>query len=49
MSVLEEQFYLSKKAKISISDSNNIAEFEREIFVNMLLKDIKKEQEALEK
>lgn len=48
-SILEEQFYLAYKAKIPISDSNGIPDFEREIFINMLLKDIKKRNEALNK
>lgn len=45
--ILEEQFYLASKAGISITDSNNIPDFEREIFVGHLMKDIKDRQEAL--
>lgn len=40
-SITEEQYYLSSKAGISISESNNLPDFEREAFVNMVVKDIK--------
>jgi hypothetical protein len=34
---------------MSISETNQMAEFEREIYVNMLLRDIQQEREAMEK
>ena len=40
-SITEEQYYLSSKAGISISESNNLPDFEREAFANMVIKDIK--------
>lgn len=38
--ILEEQYYLSNKSHISVSDSNNMADFEREYFVGLLMKDL---------
>ncbi len=46
--ILEEQYYLSSKANISILDSNNIADFEREVFVNLLTKDLKTKKGLLD-
>jgi hypothetical protein len=45
--VITEQFYLSKRAGISISESNEIPEFEREAYINLLIKDIRKETEQV--
>jgi len=39
---------LSKGAGISITESSEMAEFEREAYINLLIKDIRKEQESLE-
>jgi hypothetical protein len=46
--ILEEQYYLSSKANISISDSNNMADFEREIYVGLLTKDLKNKKGLLD-
>lgn len=47
--ILEQQYALSKKCNITPSESNMYADFEREIFVNLLMKDIEEENKALEK
>jgi len=44
-----EQFQLARKANISIMESTMLPEFEREAYVNMLLKDLKQEVDALSK
>ena len=48
-SLLEQQYILSKKCGISISESSQMADFEREIYVSLLMKVIKEEMEALDK
>lgn len=47
--ILEQQYYLASKVGIPISDSNNMADFERLAFVNMYMKEMKKRKEALDK
>jgi hypothetical protein len=47
--ILEQQYMLSKKCNMPVSETNMMAEFEREIYVNLLLRDIQEEREALEK
>lgn len=47
-SITEEQFQLARKAGISILESTMLPEFEREAYVNLLIKDLKKEVESLE-
>lgn len=44
-SITEDQYYLASKANISISESNNLPDFEREAFINMIIKDIKNHTE----
>jgi len=46
--ITEEQFQLARKAGISILESTMLPEFEREAYVNMLIKDLKSEVESLE-
>lgn len=46
-SILREQFQLSRKANISIEVSEYLPDFEREIYMNLLISDIKQEREAL--
>lgn len=48
-SVLEAQYYLANKSNIPISESNELPIFERELFVNLLMNDMKKQQEAYSK
>lgn len=45
--ILEEQFQLARKAGISIIESNNMADFEREVCLNMLIRDLKTEAKQL--
>ena len=45
-SVTEDQYYLSSKAGISLSESNMLADFEREAFINLILKDIRNQTET---
>lgn len=44
-SLTEDQFHLASKAHISITESNEMADFEREAFVSLVLKDIKQQSE----
>jgi hypothetical protein len=44
-SVTEEQFYLASRAHISIEESNNMADFEREAFMGLVIRDIKNQTE----
>ena len=45
--VTETQFYLAYKGNIPLSDSNNLPLFELEANLNMLIKDLKAQQEAM--
>jgi hypothetical protein len=47
--ILEQQYVLAKKCNMSIVETNLIPDFEREIYINMLLKDIEEERKAYEK
>jgi len=44
-SITEDQYYLASRAHISISESNDLADFEREAFVNILIRDVKEQAE----
>jgi len=44
---LRTQYQLSRKANINISESEILPDFEREIYINLLLEDLKKEEEAI--
>jgi hypothetical protein len=46
--IMEEQFFLSSKAGISLMDSNNIPDFERTIYVGLLMKELMEKKQALE-
>lgn len=48
-SILEQQYILAKKCNISISDSNLLPDFEREIYISILIKDMEEEKKALDK
>jgi len=47
--ILEEQYVLAKKCNISPLDSNMLPDFEREIFVKLLMRDMEEEKKALNK
>lgn len=44
-SITEDQFYLASRAHISVTESNNMADFEREAFMGLVVKDIKQQSE----
>jgi hypothetical protein len=46
--ILEQQYVLSKKCNISISETNMLADWEREVYLNLLMRDIEEERKALE-
>ncbi len=46
-SITETQFYLAYKGKIPLSDSNRLPLFEMEANLNLLIKDLKAQQEAM--
>lgn len=46
--IIDDQYWLSRRAHISVSESNEMAEFERLFFVSLLLRDIKEERESYE-
>ena len=46
--ILRQQFQLSRKANINISETEMMADFEREVYINLLLEDLKREKEQLE-
>jgi len=46
-SIVTEQYQLAKHAGISLVESSLMPEFEREAFINLLVKDIKRETESL--
>ena len=45
--IVSEQFQLSKRSNISITESTMMSEFEREAYVNLLIKEIRREQESI--
>ena len=42
--ILEEQYFLSSKANISLLDSNCLPDWEREFMVNQLSKELKQKK-----
>ena len=46
---MEQMYYLSKKAGISISESSNMPVFEFEMYIAMLEADMKEEIKQLER
>jgi len=44
-SITEEQYYLATKANISIEESNELADFEREAFLNLIIRDLRTQVE----
>jgi hypothetical protein len=44
-SITEDQYYMSSRAHISISESNEFAHFEHEAFMSLVIKDIKNKNE----
>jgi len=46
--IIDDQYWLSRRANISVSETNEMAEFERLFFVSILLQDIKEETQSYE-
>jgi hypothetical protein len=44
-SITEDQFYLASRAHIPLSESNDMALFEEEAFIGLVIKDIKNQAE----
>jgi len=44
--VVKEQYYLSKHANISVSDSMFLPEFERDAYLSLIISDLKRENEV---
>ena len=47
--IIEDQYYLAKQANISISETQNMADFEREAYVSLLIKDLEEESKSYQK
>lgn len=47
--IMEEQYILARKCNISPLDSDQMVDFERTIFVTMVIKEIEKEIENMDK
>jgi len=45
--ILQEQYYLARHGKISLLESSLIPDFEREIFLAMLSKEMEEEAEMM--
>ena len=45
---MEQQYYLAAKGGISILDSNNMPDFERERFIGLLMKDLQNKKAAFD-
>lgn len=48
-SVIEEQYILARKINISPDVSNLMPDFERQIYINLLIKELQEEEKALKK
>lgn len=46
--ILEEQYILARKLHITPLESNLMPDFERTVFVNMLMKEIAEEKKAMD-
>jgi len=47
--ITEDQYILASRANISIADSNEMADFEREAMINLVIKDLRQKAEAEKK
>jgi len=47
--ITEDQYILASRANISISESNQMADFEREAMINLVIKDIRQKAEQQKK
>ena len=46
--MVEQQFLLARKAHISLTESDNMVDFEREAYMHLLTEDLKRELEIME-
>ena len=44
--ITEEQYLLASRAHISIAESNELPDFEREAFINLVIRDLKQKADA---
>jgi len=47
-SIIQEQYILAKYCNISLTESENLTEFEREAYVNMHIADLKRKSESMD-
>jgi len=47
--IIEEQYILARKINISLDVSNMLPDFERTIYINLLMKELEEEQKRLNK
>ena len=45
--IIEEQYVLARKCSFSIEETNKMADFERNIYVNLIIKEIESEKKAM--
>jgi hypothetical protein len=48
-SIIEEQYILARKINISLDVSNMLPDFERTIYVNLLMRELEEEERRLNK
>ena len=46
--IIQEQYMLARRSHISITESNNMAEFERSFYVDLLIKEALEEVKSYE-
>jgi len=47
--IIEDQFYLAHQSNISVSESQNMADFEREAYVSLLIRHLEQEAKSYQK
>ena len=47
--ILEEQYLLSRKCSTSPNESNLMADFERQVYVNLIIKEVEEEKKSMDK
>jgi hypothetical protein len=47
--IIGEQYVLGRKCGWSVEDTNKMADFERQIYVNLVIKEIEEEKKAMNK
>ena len=45
--IIEQQYALAKKCNMGIIETNMLPDFERQIYVNLLLRDLEEERKSL--